>query len=175
MYIPEYYVAIPVKLTEAQEGFRDQFDPKYEVNEAHATLIAPFAAKYWTPELDQHFSEVSSEFRKQEITAKDYYITNSGYIFYVFDEPSNALLTAMNKRLHEHTMLEGHQSDHLWKFLPHITLGKFEAKHKVPEFVQSILYDVCQLHVIQIDRFRLYGILNERTKRVHVKDYLLFD
>jgi 2'-5' RNA ligase len=171
--ITMYYVAIPVTLTDAQEGFRDLYDPKYGVNEAHATLVAPFSAKLMTPELDEHFSMVSSEFHKQEITAQGFYISDSGYIFYTFDENSNTLLTAIKKRLHEHSALDEHQHQHQWSFLPHITLGKFEEERRVPELVRSVLPELCHSRVMNFDRFRLYAILNEASQRAHVKDYLL--
>ena len=167
-----YYLGIPVKLSEALDGFRHVFDPKYEVNEAHATLVAPFPAALMSPELDQHFSHIIAQFKQQTITASDYYITPQGYIFYTFDTPSDKLLHDMYNRVHQYPGLEERKEEG-HPFMAHITIGKFDGERYVPRLVRETLPELCNLHEVLFDRVRLYGILQEPKKRAHVKDYLL--
>lgn len=170
--IAMYYLGIPVKLSEAVDGFRHVFDPKYEVNEAHATLVAPFAASLMSSELNQHFAHTVAQFKQQAITAVDYYITPQGYIFYTFDSSSAALLHDLHDRLHQYPSLVQHkEKGH--SFLPHITIGKFESERDVPRLVRDTLPEMCGAQEMLFDRVRLYGILREPKKRVQVRDYML--
>lgn len=167
-----YYLGIPVQLSKRLNDFRQKFDPKYNVNEPHATLVAPFSANLMTPELDQHIAQIIAQFKQQTITASGFYITPQGYIFYTFVQSSAELLQALYDRLHQHAALVQHkEKDH--PFLPHITIGKFESEHDVSQSVREILPEMCVRQDMLFDRVRLYGILDEPKKRAHVKDYLL--
>lgn len=170
--IEMYYLGIPVQLSKKLNDFRQKFDPKYNVNEPHATLVSPFSANIMTPELDQYIAQTIVQFKQQIITASGFYITPQGYVFYTFDQSSAELLQALYDRLHQHAALAQHkEKGH--PFLPHITIGKFESEHDVPQSVREILPDICVRQDMLFDRVRLYGILDEAKKRVHVKDWLL--
>lgn len=167
-----YYLGMPVQLPPELEDFRKKFDPKYKVNEAHATLVAPFSATLMTPELDEHFAYVISQFKQQTIIASDYYITPHGYIFYTFDNSSAQILSEQYDYLHQYPLLVQHKKGG-HSFLPHITIGKFESEKEVPLMVRETLPKMCAQQSMLFDRVRLYGILDEPKKRAHVKDYIL--
>lgn len=170
--ITMYYLGVPVMLSDALDGFRNLFDPKYGVNEPHATLVAPFPAHLMCDELDKHFAHVIAQFKKQVIIASDYYITPQGYIFYTFDTASAQIMSELYDRLHQHSSLESYR-ERGRPFLPHITIGKFDGEKGIPWLVRSTLPEICERSEIAFDHVRLYGILAEPKKRVHVKDYLL--
>lgn len=170
--IAMYYLGIPVTLSETVDGFRSIFDPKYEVNEAHATLVAPFPARMMTSELDQYFADAAAKFKQQNIAACGFHITSHGYIFYTFDQSSTALLHELHDCLHQYFCLAQHkEKEH--SFLAHITIGKFDGERDVPRLVRETLPEICEQQDMLLDRVRLYGILDEHNKRMHVKDYLL--
>lgn len=167
-----YYLGIPVQLSEPVDDFRRQFDPKYGVNEAHATLVAPFSAHLMSNEFDQFIAETVAQFKQQLITAGGFFITPQGYIFYTFDKSSAALLHDLYDRLHQYpSFVEYKEMGH--SFLPHITIGKFESERDVPQLVREALPEMSASTNFLFDRVRLYGILQEPKKRAHVKDYLL--
>lgn len=172
MYIPDYFVAIPVQLPPAVDAFRQQYDPKSMVNEAHITLVIPFSAKIMSDELAQHFNTVIAQCKQFSIVAQQFYITDEGYIFYTFDIQSVTLLRGLHERLCQHSLLTAQLASR-FPFLPHITIGKFDSRAVVPPDVTQRVEAICVPHMIVVDKVRLYEIVNPQEKRVVIADYLL--
>jgi len=166
-----YYVGIPVILSPQVNAFRAQHDPKYGVNEAHATLVAPFPASSMTDELSTHFANVAAAYYTQEMYAEGYHITPQGYIFYTFDTQSAQLLSDIYQRLHDYPFLASRHENH--PFLPHITIGKCISGQHIPQEVIVEIETICTRYPIKFDRVRLYGILEEPKKRTVMHDYAL--
>ena len=170
--ILNYYLGVPAVLSAEQEAFRAEFDPKFGVNDAHATMVAPFPALLMTLELDLFFSQTVAEFRQQELVADGFYITPRGHIFYTFDQASAAVLVKLYDALYEHPSLHSHKNISR-PFMPHITIAKFDNERSVPESVIAGLPALCQPRTMPFDCVRLYGILDLPKQRAHVRDYML--
>lgn len=165
-----YYLGVPIKLSPEQEAFRAAFDPKFGVNEAHVTLVAPFPAGLMTQELDEFFAHTLVQFKQQELVAQGYHITPRGHIFYMFDPASAVLLIQLYDALYEHPLL--HNRKNISRpFLPHATIAKFASAHAVPQEVESGLSALCARRTVLFDRVRLYAILDVPGGRMHVNDY----
>lgn len=167
-----YYLGLPVQLPPALDDFRRRFDPKYAVNEAHATLVAPFPAKLMTEDLSNYFQKLLAEYPAQTVVAQGYHVTSCGYLFYTFDDTASALLLELYNRLYEHPTLAARKETR-HTFLPHITVGKFADAKSIPESVISELATLCTPYALPFDRLQLYAILSEPKKRARVRDYLL--
>lgn len=167
-----YYLGIPVELPDYLDAFREMHDPKYAVNEAHATLVAPFPASLMNEGLSNHFKHEVAQFKRQKIIASDYEITSHGYIFFTFDPESAKLVHALYDRLYDHPALRDRKNQGHY-FMPHITVAKFESERRIPRLIRSVLPELCAPYEFLFDRVRLYGILQEPRKREHVQDYFL--
>jgi 2'-5' RNA ligase len=173
LYIPDYFVGIPVHIPPAVAAFRQLHDPKSGVNEAHITLVIPFSAKIMSAELTNHFQTVVARFKQFTLIAQQFYITAEGYIFYTFDAPSVELLRELHAQLCQHPLLAAQLTTR--PFLPHITIGKFDSLAAVSENILQQLKEICVPHMFRVDTVRLYEIVDPKQKRVCVADYFLHE
>jgi 2'-5' RNA ligase len=132
------------------QQIRSKYDPISALIEPHITLVFPFESEISTNDLEAHIDAVLPSYEPFLLKFSGYSVSHDNYLFLDLIQGKNHVVEIHDK------LYTGILFPYLkpWKYVPHITLGKFYTSQEAHLALQSLpkgIYFNCTIDSVFVE------------------------
>jgi 2'-5' RNA ligase len=132
-------IIILPKKSKKIEFIRQEYDPEYKKYKTHISLVYPFS-NVNQKDLTNHISSITTKTKSIKIILKGLQKSKKEYYLYLTLKKGKRDISLLHKKLNS-GILSGFKNKDMPKYIPHISLAKFDSKSEINQAMKEIKKD----------------------------------